>query len=509
MSTVDYEESSSPEPETDAPVELAPTKPKLELEVEISETGPCRKHVKIAVSRTDIERQFDESLQDVGKDAQVPGFRKGHAPRKLLQRRFRKEVSSQVKSALVAASLDQIEKDYKLRSISNPSLDIEAIPLPEDLGPLRFEVDLEVQPDFPTPNYKGLTIKRPVNTISDAAIDDQIKSFMVGVSQAAPKLEGAVESNDLVTVRMVFNYQGVMVKQIPEAEIHVLGKDIRLQDMTIPGFMKALVGTSIGDVRVLKGNVDPGSPDAALRGKSIDVAVEILDIKYYRMPSPKAFAISMGMEDEEELRQLSRAFLEKRFSYQQRLEIKEQVFQRLFEQHPFDLPPEILKRQEEVVLSRRLVEMEQSGLSAADIRARLSMARADARNTVRHDLQEYFLLSRVAEAEELKVEPTDIEGALQETADRSGVSLRRVRAQVEKEGRMDAIAAQALERKALDFILSHAVYEDVPLVEEELPATIEEGVSAIVEDEPPAPADEASDVASEPRMEGEPERTPE
>ena len=73
-------------------------KRKLELDVQIQDVGPCKKHLKVTVPRTEIERQFEESLVGFQRDAQVPGFRPGRAPRQLVVKRFRKQVAEQVKS---------------------------------------------------------------------------------------------------------------------------------------------------------------------------------------------------------------------------------------------------------------------------------------------------------------------------------------------------------------------------------------------------------------------------
>ena len=62
----------------------AEAKRKLELDVQIQDVGPCKKHLKVTVPRSEIERQFEESLGTFQRDAQVPGFRTGRAPRQLV-----------------------------------------------------------------------------------------------------------------------------------------------------------------------------------------------------------------------------------------------------------------------------------------------------------------------------------------------------------------------------------------------------------------------------------------
>ena len=125
---------------------------------------------------------------DFGKDAAVPGFRPGRAPRQLVIKRFQKQVSEQVKSKLLMASLEQIDKDYELDPITQPKLDVAAIELPED-GPMEFEIDVEVRPQFDLPDYKGLSLKRPVKSITEADIetDLDITSSVTGRSCRSSK----------------------------------------------------------------------------------------------------------------------------------------------------------------------------------------------------------------------------------------------------------------------------------------------------------------------------------
>ena len=104
----------------------------------------------MTVPRTEIERQFTDSLGNLQRDAQVPGFRPGRAPRQLVEKRFRKQVSEQVKSALLMASLEQIDADFQLNPITQPNLDVGAITLPDE-GPFSFEMEVEVRPDFAVP----------------------------------------------------------------------------------------------------------------------------------------------------------------------------------------------------------------------------------------------------------------------------------------------------------------------------------------------------------------------
>jgi trigger factor len=148
-----------------------------------------------------------------------------------------------------------------------------------------------------------------------------------------------------------------------------------------------------------------------------------------------------------------------------------------------------VKRQEQSTLRRLVMELKQEGLHEHEIRAREAEIRTNAHESALRGLKEFFLLAKIAEAEDIKVEDSDLEDEIELLAARSDESVRRVRARVEKEGLADALASQILERKTLDRILEFVKYEEVPLQEEGAVETLDQT---------------ATTASNEPSDEGEP-----
>jgi trigger factor len=471
----------------------AEPKRRLELGVDISDAGPCKKHIRVEVPRAEVERQFDETLKELRREAAVPGFRPGRAPRGLVQRRYRKEVAGQVKSTLLMACMEQLDEDHKLNPISQPKLDLDAIELPDD-GPMRFEMDVEVRPEFTLPDYKGLILKRPVKEVGEADVDAQVRSFLERYAQLVPKFEGGAELGDLLTADLVFHKDGVRFNEVKELQLR-LQPELRFQDGKVPDAAGALVGARPGDVREAEAQIGTSSPDPALRGQTIHVTFHVHDLKRLRLPEMNAeFLETVGFESEAELRAALRGVLERRLKFLQRQALRRQVVDRLLAEAPFDLPADLVTRQERLTLRRQVEEMRQAGLSEGEIRAREAEVRADAHEQTLRSLKEFFLLAKVAEAEDIKVEDDDLEAEIEAIAERAGESARRVRARVEKEGLADSLAEQILERKALDRILDQVTVEDVPMVEEQAVETLDQVAS------PPA-AEEAPETSAPPPAE--------
>jgi trigger factor len=388
------------------------------------------------------------------------------------------------------AALEQLDEDYQLNPITQPQLDVEAIELPDE-GPMQFEMDVEVRPDFPLPAYKALTVKRPVKTITDADVDAQYTRFLERYAQLVPKLEGGAEQGDFVTADLRFEDEGKALNEAKEVQFR-LQPELRFQDGSVPDVGKALAGVKPGESRVSEARIGSGSPDPNLRGKTIKVTFQVNDLKQLRLPEVNtAFLHSVGFDSEEDLRKALREVLERRLASQQRQAIRHDVMTKLIEETPFDLPPDLVARQEKSTLRRLVHELQQEGLDESAIRAREAEIRANAHESTLRSLKEFFVLAKIAEAEGIKVEDDDLDEEIELIAARTDESARRVRARVEKEGLADALASQILERKTLDRILEFVKFEEVPL-EEQGPVETLDQTAAPAGAEGEAAADEAA-----------------
>ncbi len=412
--------------------EEAKAKQKLELDVQIQDVGPCKKHLKVTIPRPEIERQFEESLGKFQRDAQVPGFRAGRAPRQLVVKRFRKQVAGQVKSSLLMASLEQLDADYQLNPIVQPKLDVEAITLPDD-GPMTFEMDLEVRPEFAVAEYKNLKVKRPIKTIRDQNVEVRLGQFLERYAQIVPKLEGAARIGDYLTADLTFlKPDGSVLNEVKEIQFR-LQPELRFQDGHIPGIGAALEGIKPGEAREIEAKLGSAAAEQDLRGRSVMVKIAVNDLKQVRLPeiNPE-FLDSIGFKNLADLRQAVQEALMRQNESQQRQTIRRQILDALIAATPFELPADLVSRQEKSTTTKLTMELRQGGFSDSDIRAREAEIRANAHEMTLRSLKEFFILARIADAEGIKVEEEDLEleieamaGAATRVSGESGLGSRR------------------------------------------------------------------------------------
>ena len=209
------------------------------------------------------------------------------------------------------ASLEQIDEDYQLNPITQPKLDVEAIRLPED-GPMKFEMDVEVRPEFAVAEYKGLKVKRPVKAIRDQDVEAQLGRFLERYGQIVPKLEGAARIGDYLTADLTFlKPDGSVLNEVKEIQFR-LQPELRFQDGHIPGIGAALEGIKPGEAREVEAKLGTAVADPDLRGKSVNVKIAVNDLKQVRLPeiNPE-FLNSIGFDNLEELREAVRESLKR------------------------------------------------------------------------------------------------------------------------------------------------------------------------------------------------------
>jgi trigger factor len=181
--------------------------------------------------------------------------------------------------------------------------------------------------------------------------------------------------------------------------------------------------------------------------------------------------------------------LEKRLEYQQHQSAREQITTKLTVGAGWDLPPDLLRRQGRREMQRALLELQRSGFSDDEIKARENELRQNILANTARALKEHFILERIAEDQKIEPAEGDYDAEIRLIALQSEQTPRRVRARLEKEGMMDVLRNQIIERKAIELILSHAEFREVPYTPEGIVAeAIDQGVSAAEEEESEIPA---------------------
>jgi trigger factor len=449
-------------PEGEAEAQEKKEDNKLHQTVDMEDVGPCRKHIKVTIERKDIDKRLHEQFSKLMPQANVPGFRPGKAPRKVVERLFAKDVTDQVKGEIIIASLQQMAEENDVAALSPPDLDPRKIDLPKD-GPMVYEFEVEVRPEFELPNYHGLRLKRPVHTFSDAEINREERRLLSRYAQVVPKPEGNAQEGDVLIADVTTHAGSRKLNEIKEFAVQIEPR-VAFKDGLADQFADQVKGANPGDTRLVSIQLSSAVADPSLRGQTVTATVEVKDVKTLRMPElTHEFLHHFGVHSPEQFRELIHVMLQRRLEHLQRQSARQQVIQQIVATADWELPEDLLVRQARQALARRIMEMRADGISEEEIAARRRELEQDIVHSTEQSLKEHFVLQKIAEVEKIDVSDDDIDLEIERIAHQTDDSPRRVRARLEKDEMMNALAAELVERRVLDIILDSAEYEEVPL----------------------------------------------
>ena len=324
------------------PEEPAPKK--LRQDVDIEEVGPCKKHIKVSVNRDDINERMGEHFSKLVHESNVTGFRPGKAPRRLIEKRFHKEVSDQVKNEVLMASLEQLGTDNDIAPLTAPDIDPAKIEIPLN-GPMVYEFAVEVRPSFELPPYRGLRLKRPVKTFTDEDVALARRNLLASRGQIVPKENGVAELGDILIAEITIRDGARVTSVVKEAAVQV-EKQLAFKDALIKDFADKIKGVKAGDKRTFDVELS-SSAASGMAGKVLQADFDVKDVKTIRLPelTPDFLQENFNVATPGRLDEAIRVALERQLVHQQRRSARAQVISQIAEASKWELPPELLMRQ--------------------------------------------------------------------------------------------------------------------------------------------------------------------
>jgi len=134
------------------------------MNVTVESLAPCRKLLRVEIDADSVNSAYDKAVADFQKQAKLPGFRPGKAPKDMVLKRFEKEIEDEAKRKLMGDSYRAAIKEHKLEVVGYP--DIEEIQFGNGQA-LQFAATVETAPEFQLPEYKGLPAKKEARTVTD------------------------------------------------------------------------------------------------------------------------------------------------------------------------------------------------------------------------------------------------------------------------------------------------------------------------------------------------------
>jgi len=432
----------------------------LKNTVKIEEAGPCKKKVSIEIPEETIKNATDEQYNNLRRDALVPGFRKGRAPRRLLEKRFGKETSEQIKLKLLAEASDTAIKDNSLDTLGEPDIDFEKIELPTD-GPLKFDFEIEVRPEFDLPQLEAIPVNKTKMEVTAEQIDREIKQLQRWSGIWAPRERGEVQLDDQIIADVVLKAEATEEEKLDNIEIYIRQNGF-VGAIPVQKLDELLVGAKAGDVRQTSIEVPKTYFRQEYRGKKVDIQITIKDIKWLKPAGiNEDFFKKFGVEDEGELQEKIRDTLHSRLEQQSRTEMTEQIYKYMLDNTNFDLPMDIVAEHSTMLLQRQYANLMRRGLPREQIEEQMEQLRASSEQQAKKQLKTFFIMDKVADKLDIDVTEEEINGHIAQLAIQQGQRPERMREEMVRSGSLAQFRLQVREDKCVAKLLESAKITEV------------------------------------------------
>jgi len=372
----------------------------LKVEVRDSEAGASQKVLLIEVSPEELNEDYDAILEDYRRRAVLPGFRKGKAPRNVLELQFGHSMEHEVLERAVKRTYEAAVREHRIEPVSYPQ--IEKIRF--DKGqPLSYEAVVDVRPSITPRDYFELSVPTREITIPEDEVEKSLEELRQRTADWSPVEREAALGDAVVVDYVRLNAKGKPVHKSEQKDALV---ELDAQGL-LPEFRENLLGKKGGEHIEFTVTYPEEFGNAELKGRTATFSLDVKGVRERRVrPLDDAFASEViGMRDLAELRARMRLNLEGEARLKASRDEEEAIVDQLLAKNPIALPESMVAEYLEDLLQRLKDEREWTAEEEDRFRTEY---RPTAERRIKRDL----LLDAIMRAESIGVSEEEIDATL-------------------------------------------------------------------------------------------------
>ncbi|MGE4489779.1 MAG: trigger factor [Kiritimatiellales bacterium] len=428
------------------------------MKVSLKNAGPCRQTMKIEVPAESIAAERVELVSYYMKGVAVPGFRKGHAPKALVEKKFAKEISEDLKERVVPKFYRDAVEQEGLKVVA--VIDVNE-PEVADGKPVEFEVTIDVPPEFKLPKYEGISIKAESTEVSDKQVNEVVENIRRQHATFEDVEGRAAKEKDMVQISYESTIDGQPLEEkVPEARGMGRGTGYWItcdDESFLPGMGKALVGSKIGDKKDVTVKFPAEFIVKELAGKKAEFKVEVTGMRETKLPAmDEEFLKKLRVESEEELLKNIREHLEENAKSKEKGRQQDEVCEFLLKKTKLDVPESDVKDQTRTVMYELARQRMYQGMSQEQVAEQRDDMMKEAAVKAEEQVKLRYIMMAIADAESVQVEGQDVEDEVVRMAVQQRRDAAEYRKELEKEGHLSAVRDQLRFVKTIDLLLEKA-----------------------------------------------------
>jgi len=425
------------------------------IKVEMETVDPVRRRLAVEVPAEEVREEIERAYGNLGRHAQVRGFRPGRTPRPVLEQMFGDQVRAEVFGKLIQRSYEEALREQNLAAVSEPQIVTERA---EPGAALKYSATVEVKPEVEATTYTGFQVERPLAPVSDA----DIEAYLARVQESLAQLQPITDRTQIVRGDVVtLDYEA-------RREARVVGRgDNRLIEIGGGAFPESfdahLEGAECGSTREFRVTYPADYSNAELAGQSIDFRVSVKALNSKHVPAlDDDFAKDHGECDTlTELRARVRTQLEAQAAKRADDAVRTNLIDQLVNAHDVTVPDAMAHRRAHALAEDVLQSVRDPRLRPKDTEAQLDRLAHSLEPEARKQVKASLLLESIAQREHVEVSEAELDTYIEQYASAAGEAGERVRALYQSADARAALRARLLQQRALDLVAARATITTV------------------------------------------------
>ncbi|WDP91422.1 MAG: trigger factor [Desulfobacter sp.] len=429
------------------------------MQVKIEDQSSVKKVLSFEISKDKVAKELNKAYNELKKNADIKGFRKGKIPRKVLENRFAADVHADVAPRLIQDAFVEAVRENELNVVGGPQLD------PPELNPdadYVFDITVEVKPELENIEFEGLELEKTKYEVSDAEIDSQIYMIQKTMAKKEPVAEERpVKDSDFVLIDYEGFLNGEVYEHTPKVENYVMGIN---QGALPKEFSEKLIGAiPVQDLDIEVAYADDFN-DENLKGRTIVYKVSLKEIQEEVLPEANDDLVKgLGkFETLQEVKDSIRDNLSKGIEQRVKHEMSEQIFQALLSKIEFEVPEALIEgelngiiAETEQAYTNNNTSLEEAGLDKEEMKVKY-------RDVAEKQARRHLILDQIISQEKLELTEEEMDASFEEMAQAMGATKDAVKNYFNMDPRqLEYYKHTQLEKKAVDLIIEKGSVTEV------------------------------------------------
>jgi len=427
-----------------------------------SDTEPCKKKVDFKIPSDMVKHELETVIEDFKDYAQIPGFRKGKAPATIIKNRYMPQIKEELTKKFYTAGFEKIVEDEKLDVVTYSIPNEEKTPEINFDSDFAFTINFETAPQFEVPQYKGVKVDAPSSDVSPEELTEKMDYFK-NLYAEYKSIEAAAEKGDMLKVAYTSDFP------MPADASPSLKRQLETEEgwvwlsepEAMPGVIEALTGAEKDKEYKFESQYPEKFREEVLSGKKVNYTVKVIDVQRKTpLESEEELCHKMQVENMDALKERLTKSLSVEKERANKRVVAQAVFEKITSSIPdFAIPPSALSEQIEKELRAIASKEVKSDDDAEKFKQNKDKYLKEAEKSAKTRLRRFFIMRKIAQAEDIKVESNELDQHLKYMSGYYGINEKNLKQVMMRTGGLQDMQMDILDAKVSEFLADNASTE--------------------------------------------------